>query len=382
MGKFEIHNGYLSRYYPEKNDDELMIPDGVTVLGRFALSYGFMKKIYFPKTLKKIEDSAFERCQFLKKIKIPDPIEKIEKNTFFLCTDLKKVKISENSHLKEIGADAFSFCENLKTLYIPASVEKIEYCIWKCKSFEKIKVSKKNPHFCDIDGVLFNKNQTELRLYPVGKNISTYRIPETVEILNTSAFVGCTKTQKIIVSDSVKSIKDLAFAFSDIKEIELPDTIELIGKKIFVSMEESPLQKITIYSHKKIKYIISCKTISPTMEISDVFYRADLQSEKFEDKLMKRLPRISKIELSLSRLYYQNDLSEERKIFYQNYLAQSGKYALKYCIEKENNEYLRIAAESGSIKKSNITWAIDYAREIQNLNIIAFLMNYQHEKGL
>lgn len=382
MGKFEIKDGCLVTYDDTSNDKEVTVPEGVITIGEYAFYYhSDFEKINLPDTVKIIHFNAFEGCDFLKEITIPDSVEMIEENILISCNHLEKINISENSHLKELKSYAFISCYYIESLYIPASVEKIgnNICL-ECYQLKRIEVSEKNQNYCDIDGVLFNKNRTELLSYPIGKPDTFYQIPDTVETIKQESFELCFNIEKIVISSSVKKIEDFAFCHSDIKEITFSDTIEYFGGKIFEGC--SKLKKIFVQSQGNFKYIILCDKINESNELSHIFYCSDIKAEEFEDKLMKRLSRNGKIELALSRLYYQNHLSEEQKIFYQNYLSRSGKYALAYCIKEENEEYLRIAAESGSIKKSNITWAIDYAREKQNLNITAFLMDYQYEKEL
>ena len=53
---------------------------------------------------------------------------------------------------------------------------------------------------------------------------------------------------------------------------------------------------------------------------------------------------------------------------------------IKYVIEKQNEEYIRICEKYGVINKSNITFAIDYAGEQKSYSIRSYLMNLKYEK--
>lgn len=67
--------------------------------------------------------------------------------------------------VKEIGIGAFSSCDNLTNITIPASVEKIgESAFFWCNRQKEITVDSGNWNYSSVDGVLFNFNQTELRI--------------------------------------------------------------------------------------------------------------------------------------------------------------------------------------------------------------------------
>jgi hypothetical protein len=75
-----------------------------------------------------------------------------------------------------------------------------------------ITVSASNPNYSSLNGVLFNKNQTLLYTYPMGKSGTSYVIPNTVTSIGNNAFSGCTGLTSITIPNSVTSIG--AYAFS------------------------------------------------------------------------------------------------------------------------------------------------------------------------
>ncbi len=70
------------------------------------------------------------------------------------------------------GSASFSDCTGLTELTIPASVEWVNE-LDTCSSLTAIHVSDANPYYSDIDGVLFNKEKTELKLYPLPNRAHT-----------------------------------------------------------------------------------------------------------------------------------------------------------------------------------------------------------------
>ena len=85
-----------------------------------------------------------------------------------------------------------SFYKNygLKSVIFPKSVEKIGE-FFRTSNLERITVDPANQHYCDVDGMLFNKDKTELVYYPEGRTESRYDIPPSVRELNLGAFGYC-----------------------------------------------------------------------------------------------------------------------------------------------------------------------------------------------
>ncbi len=113
------------------------------------------------------------------------------------------------------------------------------------KRFKKITVSDDNPYFKDVDGVLFSKDLTRLICYPCGKAGTSYTVPNTVEVIEDSAFENNVNLQKIILPDSLKRIEAHAFAHcAKLASINLPEGLEYIGEECFeLSLE---INRLTI----------------------------------------------------------------------------------------------------------------------------------------
>ena len=114
--------------------------------------------------------------------------------------------------VRHIAAGAFKHCGGLTSVTIPDSVTSINGSAFsECENLTNIAVSAHHPHFCTVDGVLFNKAQTELICYPTGKPDSVYKIPQGVASIGDYAFRGCLNLTSIIIPDSVTSIGEGAF---------------------------------------------------------------------------------------------------------------------------------------------------------------------------
>ncbi len=163
---------------------------------------------------------------------------------------IKKVIIEDG--VTSIGKEAFtptsvfSEYENLTEVIISDSVTSIGDSVFSCCSnLKSLNVSENNEVYSSIDGVLFNKNKTEIICYPEGKNESSYVIPESVTSIGDCAFYRCLNLTEIIIPDSVTSIGNGAFWFcTNLKEIIIPDSVTSIGYMAFESC--TSLTEITI----------------------------------------------------------------------------------------------------------------------------------------
>ena len=97
------------------------------------------------------------------------------------------------------------------------------------------KVEDGNRSYCDIDGVLFNKDKTELIKYPGGKEKSNYIIPPTVNKIRIGAFMLCEGLTNIELPDALTSIEMFAFeSCRSLKSIKIPYSVKSIEEGAFV----------------------------------------------------------------------------------------------------------------------------------------------------
>jgi ferredoxin len=75
-----------------------------------------------------------------------------------------------------------------------------------------INVDSENTVFSSLDGVLFNKNQTTLLIYPASKTNDSYTIPDGVANIDMIAFRYSTNLVSVTIPDSITSIGTSAFA--------------------------------------------------------------------------------------------------------------------------------------------------------------------------
>jgi hypothetical protein len=161
-------------------------------------------------TVTSIGDSAFSSCTQVTSIVIPDSVTSIGNKAFDNCSSLTSINIPS---INTINVQTFRGCINLTSITIPASVQLIFAGAFStCSKLASISVDPSNQYYLSIDGVVYNKDQTALLIYPRGKEGSTFTIPALVTSIGGNAFESCKNLTSITIPGSVTIIEADAFA--------------------------------------------------------------------------------------------------------------------------------------------------------------------------
>ena len=198
------NNSYCSQDGVLFNKDKTKLiccPEGKT--GTFTI----------PESITRIDNMMFYNCTGLTGITIPNSITIIGNWSFSGCTGLTEITIPNS--VTSIGKEAFSHCRGLTRIAIPNSVISIgDRAFSDCINLTDITAVYSNNKYSSLDGVLFNKDKTELICCPQGKS-GIYAVPNGVTGICEDAFWTCDKLKGVIVSDGVTSIGDDAFKGCD-----------------------------------------------------------------------------------------------------------------------------------------------------------------------
>ncbi len=227
------------------NLQNIYLNNNVTKIGNYAFAYCyFLNSISLPEGLTEIGESAFSSCSMLSNIILPESLVEIGSRAFSDCSQLYNVILPDG--LEKIGDNAFWYCP-ITHIEIPASVKEIGVKAFTSENTYNIIVSADNTAYADINGVLFNKDKTDIIYYPGGRQEVSYMIPDgtvtikegafsrakvseviipsSVTTIETSAFQEAYGLTTVSIPDSVTSIGDYAFAHSNITRIALPSSI-------------------------------------------------------------------------------------------------------------------------------------------------------------
>ncbi len=203
--------------YPERAPwgytlKNVVICDGITSVGSWAFEeYKYLKSVTLPATLKRIGKCAFAYCLRLEKVEIPASVEIIEASAFS-GSRIENVKIS--SKVKIIEERAFEECLSLKRIDVDAD----------------------NPYYSSDDyGVLFNKDKTLLIQYPIGRENTEYKIPNTVKTIGINAFGSCPYIKDVKLNENLEEIKPIAFAACyRLNNLIFPESLKSIDEGAFM----------------------------------------------------------------------------------------------------------------------------------------------------
>ena len=195
--------------------------------------------------VKNIGNLTFCSCLHLTDVNISNSVISIGKNAFDDCVRLVNVNIPNG--LTSIGPNAFHFCPHLKNITIPSSVTSIgNFAFNGCYSLKSIEVAEDNSNYSSEDGVLFNKNKSNLICCPGGK-AGEYTIPDFVTSMSSVAFASCRSITKVVIPNTIANIPYGAFSQCDaLTDVVIPNSVTSIEERAFNGC--SSLANITIPS--------------------------------------------------------------------------------------------------------------------------------------
>lgn len=214
---------------------EIIIPEGVTVIGSEAFYHSRITSLVIPDSVKTIGSDAFN-CNDLTFITIGKSVEEIGDWAFCNCRSLSSL-ILPNS-VMAIGEGAFWRCDNVTTVFIPNNVQKIGERAFS-GSLINIRVSEWNKSYDsrnDCNAIIETSSNT---LILGCKNTI---IPNSVKTIEEWAFCDC-QLINLTIPYGVTSIKENAFRNCVIDSLFIPSSVTSIEAGAF---KDSQIEKIEV----------------------------------------------------------------------------------------------------------------------------------------
>ena len=237
-----------------KNITSLIIPEGVTDIGRSAFEYcNELTSIVLPDGLKSIGNWAFSGCNSLNNITLPDTLTSIGGRAFYGCSNLDHIILPDS--VDSIGQSAFGYYT--ETIKVFASMDSVaahalskanhgfrlsEYpydLMYLYSDNEVIGLEVSN---CDKDIVSISipHGVTSLgeRAFYKCKSLKSIILPEGLKSIGEDAFYDCISLTDITIPEGVTSIGEDAFNYcTSLKSIIIPESVSTIGKNAFCNCQ-------------------------------------------------------------------------------------------------------------------------------------------------
>lgn len=277
--RFIIQNGCLLSADKKRlltyfgNTDNVILPEGITVIDDGAFFRKNIKTIVFPKSLKVIGEGAFACCSKLIMVYMQNNVIKIGKFSFEECKRLKNITFSTKlkviseyafrysgveelvlpDNINTIEKSAFYGCEKLKTVDLGKGIKTLGYSAFdNCIKLASIRLSNKLNSIGSFalftaKNIIVNDNKSYFsdghafyRKTPNGVVLCRYLASDTT-INITLPIVGVDDyafynipAERILLPSTVKEIGTFCFAkCTNLDHITLPDSLTSIPKGCF-----------------------------------------------------------------------------------------------------------------------------------------------------
>lgn len=304
----------------------------VTQIAYRAFASSKIESVVFPADLTRIGAQSFFTCTSLSSADFSacNKLEEIEERAFAYCVSLPT--LSFPSALKEAGAFAFEECTQLKEVSFTSNVQSLGRGIfYSCNSLVDIRFSREC-EYVFYQNALYNRQKSQLLFYPSSLRESEYALEESVreigygafadnmfltkvtgksvEVIDASAFINCTKLTYAPLSHCYSIGKRAFFNCKSLTNIQLSETLAEIEAEAF-------------------RYCNSLTSFTLPSSLSFIGENAFFDCSRLKQitLLSARPPRIGENAFSKPVTVYVPDLAEYRKSdgwgSYYNELVQS-----------------------------------------------------------
>ena len=304
---------------------------------------------------KALEDGTYELVKFSN----PGDITDI---TIDYVVDLETGEKDTSKPISVIDAFAFNCDEKINSITFGKDIKSIDgKSIYSCWWITNVFIDDENPYYCDLDGVIYNKDLTEVIFYPNdhdkylrGKlgydNLVDDNGEPMEELWGTTekyddAFFAeyNKKIRTYVVPSTVTKIGELAFAYSNITDLYIPEGVKR-------------MEPMAVFKNTELRNLYSYTT---DKKIADVTYKAIDSMKTVYNSLPEGLEYIGS-----DCFYYCRNLTY---MYIPSSVTYIGHHAFWDAIYKENKELKGITAintdadeETFSKVETGVEWRPKY----------------------
>ena len=236
------NDGKILYEFPNDLEGEYVIPDGVKEIKDYALDckpfnvYPKLSSLRISKTVVKIGHSSGYKWLDSISIDKDNPVYDsredcnaiIETKSNTLLYGCKHAFVPDG--VRKINMQAFDNAYSESRLFIPASVEEIDAMSFWLTSVDYIEVDAANKFYDSRDNcnAIIDSHSNTLVL-----GSSHTSIPLGVESIGKGAFENCHGIQRLVIPESVYSLKERAFSSAEIVELYISKSVEQIDPSAF-----------------------------------------------------------------------------------------------------------------------------------------------------
>ncbi|MFR1114597.1 MAG: leucine-rich repeat domain-containing protein [Blautia sp.] len=159
---------------------ELRLPAHCKYIGRNAFrGCNLEKSLTFPESVEFLMSGCFAQNAYLRKVTFPIALKRMDGEVFRDCSRLHTVIFHRDCQMKVIREESFRECGNLRYLELPGGVKKIgRRAFYRCKQLEVLNLP---------SGLLSIEEEA---FYFAG--IKELMLPETLQVIGNSSFLNVT----------------------------------------------------------------------------------------------------------------------------------------------------------------------------------------------
>lgn len=209
--------------------ENVVIGEGITYVGSQSF-YGMKKltNVKFPSTLTGFGRVAFADCNNLKDVVIPNKVTSLPYALFGNCYNLNSISMPSVTKLDDYVFQA----AKIDTFTISSKLTNIAPLAFYLAKIKNYQVESGNTVYKEKDGVVFKDNYKTLSFFPAKSSVSSYKVPETVEVIDDCAF-ACSNDLHEIDLSNVKKLNYSCFLESGLRSLVIPDSVTEVDKFVF-----------------------------------------------------------------------------------------------------------------------------------------------------